>query len=84
MLHTYYNTLCSGFILFVHVCTYARVYVYIRMQWSEDSLGSCSSGTQPLLFVRQALSLAWDLPSSLGWLTGPRDLLAATLLAWGS
>lgn len=84
MLHTYYNKLCSGFILFVRVCIHAHVYVHIRMQWSEDSLGDCSSGTHPLLFVRQALSLAWDLPVSLGWLTGSRDLLASTLPAWGS
>lgn len=70
----------------MHVCRdgCTHVYVYIRVQWSEDSLGGCSSGTHPLLFVRQALSLAWDLPSSLGWLTGCRDLLPSTSPAWGS
>lgn len=64
----------------------AHMYVYVdtRMLWSEASLGWCSSGTHPHFFVRQALSLAWNLPSSLGWLAGLRDLLASTSLVWES
>lgn len=53
------------FCVYTHVCEDVCVCMCMHMQRLEDDVGCRSSNTISLGFLRQGLSLAWNLSSSL-------------------